>query len=170
MTREPPEKGDEMYEGRTSEEEDERLLEELRRVVSAVDPVPDHVRAAAELALDWRTIDDELAELLYDSSAEAGPVGVRAEEQARVLSFGGERLRIELEVAGSGPDRTLTGQLDPAGPARVEIRHTDHVTTVAADARGRFRALSIPPGSVSLRCILDAPGRPRALATPWLPL
>jgi hypothetical protein len=149
---------------------DEELFDELHRVVSAVDPVPDHVIAAAQIALDWRTVDDELAELLYDSSTEIGLSGVRAEDRSRVLSFGGEHVRVEVEVSGSGPDRTLTGQLDPAGSARIEIRHTDHVTTVAADTRGRFIAFSIPPGSVSLRCLLDAPGHPRALATPWLPL
>ena len=149
---------------------DEALLDELRRVMSQVDPVPEHVTAAAEMAHDWRTIDDELAELLYDSSAELAVSGVRAEDRARVLSFGGERVRVEVEVSGTGSDRTLTGQLDPAAAAKIEIRHTDHVTTVAADARGRFIAFAIPPGSVSLRCILDAPGRPRALATPWLPL
>ena len=45
-------------------DDDETLLGELRRVMGDADPVPDHVVAAAELALDWRTIDDELAELL----------------------------------------------------------------------------------------------------------
>ena len=149
---------------------DEALLDELRRVMSQIDPVPQHVTAAAEVAYDWRTVDDELAELLYDSSAEPALAGVRAEGRSRVLSFGGERVRVELEVSGTGSDRTLTGQLDPAGAAKIEIRHTDHTTTVAADARGRFIAFAIPPGSVSLRCILDLPGRPRALATPWLPL
>ena len=95
---------------------------------------------------------------------------MRAEDKSRVLSFGGEHVRVEVEVSGSGSDRTLTGQLEPAAAARIEIRHTDHTTTVAADARGRFIAFAIPPGSVSLRCLLDAPGHPRALATPWLPL
>jgi hypothetical protein len=149
---------------------DEALLDELRRVMSTIDPVPEHVTAAAEMAYDWRAVDDELAELLYDSSTEPGLAGVRAEDRSRVLSFGGENVRVEVEVSGSGPDRTLTGQLDPAAAAKIEIRHADHVTTVAADALGRFIAFAIPPGSVSLRCILDAPGRPRALATPWLPL
>jgi hypothetical protein len=149
---------------------DDKLLRELRRVVSAVDPVPEHVLEAARIALDWRTVDDELAELLYDSSTEPGLSGVRAEGRSRVLNFGGERVKLEVEVSGSGQERTLTGQVDPAGSARIEIRHTDHVTTVAADDRGRFIASSIPPGSVSLRCLLDAPGHPRALATPWLPL
>ena len=140
---------------------DERLLAELRRVVRAADPVPDHVLEAAEAALDWRTIDDELAELLHDSSLEAAATGVRAESGARVRT---------IAVSGSGPARMLTGQLFPAVSARIEIRHADHVTTVAADARGRFTAAQVPAGSVSLRCHLDAPGHPRALATPWLPI
>jgi hypothetical protein len=149
---------------------DEQLLAELREVIAAVDPVPDHVVAAAEAALDWRTIDDELAELLHDSSQDPALAGVRSHAGARVLSFAGSEVRVEVEISGSGALRMLTGQLDPAGGARIEIRHADHVTTVAADERGRFTAADVPTGSVSLRCHLDAPGHPRIIATPWLPI
>jgi len=145
-------------------DDDETLLGELRRVMGDADPVPDHVVAAAELALDWRTIDDELAELLHDSSEL--PAGVRAEAGARMLSFGGDGLTIELEVAGEGPERTLTGQLDPPAPARIEVRHPGGVTEVEADAQGRFIARGVRAGTVSLRCLVG----PRAVATPWLPL
>ena len=149
---------------------DDELVDELRRVAGALDPVPQHVIEAAEAALDWRTIDDELAELLHDSSAEPALAGVRAEASTRVLSFAGERVRVEVEVSGSGRDRTLVGQLVPAVSAQVEIRHADRVVTVTADQRGRFSAADVPAGSISLRCRLDAPGHPRALATPWLPI
>jgi hypothetical protein len=148
---------------------DEELEEELRRVVGAVDPVPPQLVAAAQEAIGWRTIDDEIAELLHDSSSEPALAGVRAEEATRVLSFAGERVSVELEVSGSGPLRTLIGQLVPAAPARIEIRHADRVTTVAADERGRFSAADVPAGNISLRCLVDEPGR-RALATPWLPI
>jgi len=149
---------------------DDELLDELRRAVTAIDTVPGHAIEAAEAALGWRTIDDELAELLHDSSVEPELAGVRGEEGTRVLSFAGERVRVEVEISGSGPARTLMGQLVPAVSARIEIRHADHVMTVAADPRGRFSAADVPAGSVSLRCHLDAPGHPRALATPWLPI
>ena len=150
--------------------DDDALVDELRRVVGALDPVPRHAIEGAEAALDWRTIDDELAELLHDSSAEPQLAGVRAEAGTRVLSFAGERVRVEVEVSGSGPGRTLIGQLVPAASARIEIRHAGGVTTVAADPRGRFSAAGVPAGSVSLRCRLDASGHPKALATPWLPI
>jgi hypothetical protein len=146
---------------------DDELVEELRRVVEAVDPVPPQVVAAAQDAIGWRTIDDEIAELLHDSSSEPALAGVRAEEATRVLSFAGERVSVEVEVAGSGASRTLIGQLVPAVAARIEIRHAERVTTVATDDRGRFSAADVPAGSVSLRCLLDA--QP-ALVTPWLPI
>jgi hypothetical protein len=87
---------------------------------------------------------------------------------SRRLRFVSEHGRVEVEIRGSGPSRTLIGRLVPAVSARIEIRHADHITTVAADSRGRFGAVDVPAGAVSLRCHLDAPGHPRAHPTPWL--
>ncbi len=173
-------------------DDDETLLGELRRVMGDADPVPDHVVAAAELALDWRTIDDELAELLHDSSELAA--GVRAESGARMLSFGAGGLTIELEVAGEGAERTLTGQLDPPARARIEVRHAGG-TTVRRRRRarplhrarrpGRHREPALPGGTArrghavasaltdappaalaaeAYRVVVDDPERARALA------
>jgi hypothetical protein len=150
--------------------DDERLLEDLRRVVGELDAVPDHVLAAAQAAIGWRTIDDEIAELLHDSAAEPLAAGVRAEETTRVLSFRGEFLELELEVSGSGPDRTLIGQIVPPQAAQVEIRHGSGVTRADADERGRFTVMSVAPGNISLRCHADVAGHPRVLTTPWLPI
>jgi hypothetical protein len=93
---------------------------------------------------------------------------MRAEDGIRALCFAGENVRVEVEISGSGPSRTLIGRLVPGVGARVEIRHADHITTVAADSHGRFNAADVPAGTVSLRCHLDTPGGARALATPWL--
>ena len=88
----------------------------------------------------------------------------------QLLGFTGEDVRLEVELSSNGPARILRGRLVPGGNARIEIRHVDHMTTVAADARGQFVIADLPPGAVSLRCHLDMPGRPRELATPWLPI
>src|SRR5262245_48287744 len=146
---------------------DDALLDELRAVVAAADPLPPHLVAAAEAAFDWRSIDDELAELLGDSVAEPELAGVRAGEAARLLSFAGSELRVELEVTGTGPVRRLQGQLVPPAPARIAIRGAAGVVDVVADAYGRFVASDVPAGAVSLRCVLDAAPHRRALATPW---
>jgi hypothetical protein len=146
---------------------DDALLDELHRVVHKVDPVPEALVAAARASLSWRTFDDDLAELLHDSSAEPALAGMRAEEQGRMLTFGGEGLALEVEVSGTGPERVLTGQISPAGPGEVDVRHGAGVLTVPIDERGRFSATGVPAGTVSLRC---RAGDARALATPWLPI
>jgi hypothetical protein len=75
---------------------------------------------------------------------------------------------IEIEVSGDDSSRTLVGRLCPPVGARIEIRHVDHVTTVAADSRGRFHVPDVPAGRVSLRCHLDAPTCQRSIPTQWL--
>lgn len=149
---------------------DDALLEELRHVIRVVDPVPDRVVAAARASLGWRTFDDDLAELLHDSSAEAALTGMRADERERVLSFGREHLALEVEVSGTGSARTLTGQVTPAGPGQVEVRHGAAVLTAVIDDRGRFGIAGVPAGSVSLRCQVGAADQRRTLTTPWLPI
>jgi len=156
--------------GANGQDGDERLLAELRGVVERLDPVPGHVTAAANAALGWRTLEDDIAELLYDSIQDQALAGVRAEDQPRLLSFRGGSLEIEVEVSGSGPDRTLTGQLMPAGPAQIHVRHGAGVMELEADAQGRFVAEGVPAGTVSLRCRTDRPGGEPSLATPWLPI
>ena len=152
------------------EARDEQLLGELRHLVARVDPVPEHVTAATEAALGWRTLDDDLAELLYDSSEDQILAGVRSEDQPRMLSFRGGSLGLDVEISGSGPDRTMTGQVLPAGPAQILVRHTGGVLELQADAQGRFVAAGVPTGTVSLRCHSSEPEHPRPLATPWLPI
>ncbi|MET0326995.1 MAG: hypothetical protein ABW219_17400, partial [Ilumatobacteraceae bacterium] len=60
---------------------DDELQAVLARALRTVDPVPDHVLAGARAAWTWRTIDEELAELVFDSAAEL--TGVRSEDTAR---------------------------------------------------------------------------------------
>ena len=48
---------------RMDERDEGELLEELRSLIDRLDPVPDHVEAAARAAYSWRTIDTELAAL-----------------------------------------------------------------------------------------------------------
>ena len=45
---------------------DDDLLELVGRALHAADPVPDHVLDGAHAAWTWRTIDEELAELVFE--------------------------------------------------------------------------------------------------------
>jgi hypothetical protein len=141
---------------------DAALLAGLRGALDRVDPVPTDLVAAARAVLTWRTVDEELAELTYDSLLD-GLVGVRAAPTAtapRQLSFEAGGAAVEVELA----DGRLVGQLIPPGPARVELHHATDVVATRADDLGRFSfdvgVFALPgvgsPGPIRLRVDGDA--------------
>ncbi len=146
------------------------LLKDLSRLVGRLDPPPLPVTAAAEAAFTWRSFDDDLAQLLTDSAEAGALAGVRAHDRARTLCFATDDVTIELEVSASGTTRSVIGQIVPAGPATVEVRHPGGATVTQSDTRGRFTATGVSAGVVSLRLALPGPGAERSIATPWLPI
>jgi hypothetical protein len=144
--------------------DDDRLLRELGRVLDARDPVPDAVRTAAHAALDWRTVDAELAALVADTAAGDELALVRSGEAEVLLSFAAAELSIELEVGVAPGGRTLAGQLLPAQPASVRLERPAGDLELIADDRGRFSAAGLAPGPARLRVRLSGG---RDVATPW---
>lgn len=144
-----------------------RLLDELRRVVGATDPIPDEVRLAARSAIAYRRLDDELAELAelsFDSLVESGGLaGVRSVDAPRLVGFAGDTLTVELQVAAEDDRRRLVGQLVPGSAGLVEVRHVGGSVEVEADELGRFDA-DVPAGPVSLRCSVAG----GTVTTEWL--
>jgi hypothetical protein len=137
---------------------------ELRAIFSHMDPVPQLLDGAARTAFTWRTVDDELAELMRDSAEEAGAL-VRSGSGPRQLSFESPRLGIELEVVATGPrERRLEGQLLPPAAASVTIqRPGEDPLTVRADELGRFSLDGLRAGVVRLHVLL----RGTQIAIPW---
>jgi len=150
--------------------DDDLLLDELRRVFGAIDPVPEPVRAAARAAIEWRTIDAELAALVSDSMIDEPLLAVRGTAELRMLTFEASELTIELEAEPAGDDTlTLVGQLVPPQPAQIAIRHGSDVIATQADERGRFVACGVGAGQVSLSLRLDdRSGARRLVETAWL--
>ena len=79
---------------------DDDLLDLLGRAIDAADPVPDRVLDGARAAFTWRTIDTELAELVFDSTQELA--GVRAAEANRQVTFRAPGVEIEVMVIENG--------------------------------------------------------------------
>ncbi|SRR6266516_1957949 len=150
---------DEQHHGApAASEEDERLLLELRAVVNHADPVPRAVIDAAIASFTWRTIDAELARIVFDSAVDHEALAVvRGGAEPRLLTFEAPGLSVDVEVAPAGPRRRMVGQLIPPQRARIEVRHADGTLTVDADQLGRFHAAEVSAGLVSLRCHLLAP-------------
>jgi hypothetical protein len=150
--------------------DDDILLDELRRVFAAIDPIPEPVQIAARAAIEWRTIDAELAALVSDSTVDEPVLAVRGGSEPRMLTFETADLTIELEAEVTGDDTLrLVGQLVPPQIAQIAVRHGDELIATRADERGRFVAGGVGPGPVSLRCRLDGEtGEGRLVETAWL--
>ena len=124
---------------------------------------------SARSSFELRSVDDEQATLVYDSTIDDRLLeGVRSSGRSvRQLSFAARDVVLEIEVSEGA--RHLVGQVVPPQPAIMEIRHRRGCTHVATDELGCFHLPALPEGPVSLRC---SPGRPGAnsVATSWIAL
>lgn len=136
----------------TEELKDEQILVRLATALDAADPMPESVIEAAKASFTWRTIDAELASLVFDSAAEE-LAGVRSAEATRQMTFRTPGVEIELLVV-SETSRRLVGQLVPPQAAELTLHHEDETRTAQSDSLGRFTFHDIPTGSVRLTCRL----------------
>ena len=138
--------------------DDEALLAELGRVLAVADPIPEDARLAARLAIEWHTIDAELAALVHDSTIDEPALALRGAAAPRALTFESAQLTIEIETEpqdpSAGGDLRLVGQLIPPQVAQIAIHNGDEFVLRHADERGRFDAPGLRPGPLSLRCRL----------------
>ena len=143
--------------------DDDGLLELLGRALRAAEPVPEQVITGARAASTWRTIDEELAELVFDSALESS--GVRSEETARQLTFRGSGVEIEVMVVDDA-ERRLVGQLVPPHETNVHLTVGDHVDEQRSDRFGRFTFEGVGTGPVRLSVHGDAAGP--VVSTEWV--
>ncbi len=143
-----------------------RRFAELER---KADPAPEWVlEAAADVASHrWRSIDDELAVLEYDSDLDETLLDqVRAlPGSIRQLTFRAPQLSLEVEVVGTIP-RRLTCQVVPLQPAWLEVRLSGGRHVEMARSRGTFVVAPLPSGPISLRC-RTGEGEGSSVATSW---
>ena len=142
---------------------DEVLLELLRRGLEILDPVPPEVVAAAKAAFTWRTVDAELAEIVFDSHADA-LVGMRSGGHPRQVTFRAPGIEIEVMVSDEGR-KDVVGQLVPPQEATVELLADGEVRTERTDRLGRFAFIGVLGGSVRLAVVTSDDAR---IVTDWV--
>jgi hypothetical protein len=126
---------------------DDALLHQLRLAVAAADPLPSRLVETAKAAYVWRTVDEDLAQLQFDSLT-GSEVLVRSDGAHGVhLSFASSVASVEVEVAG----QTIVGQVVPAGAASVSLLlSTGQRIDTVCDDHGQFRFDQKPSGPVRL--------------------
>ena len=147
----------------TSDLSDDELLMLLGDALGLADPVPPVVTEYAKAGFGWRTIDADLAELVFDSATEE-LVGVRSDDDTRQVTFRAPGVEIEVAVMSEGA-RRIIGQLVPPQQAEIEMRFDGTSLTTTSDGLGRFTFQDVPTGPISLRCVLEGD---QTVQTDWV--
>jgi hypothetical protein len=130
-------------------EDDNDLLALLEEALDAQGDVPPDFIAAGKAAFAWRTIDAELAALVYDSDREPALTRNQTTADLRALTFASANITIELELTRTG----LIGQLVPPAMADIDVQTAAGVTeSVTTDELGCFTIRVIPQEPFRLRC------------------
>jgi len=136
--------------------DDEGLLAAVREVLGDSEPPPGWSVDLAKSSYGLRAVDAELAALTSDSGLATAGSAVRSGTAPRLAVFdtGDLSLEIEIEPSTRVGSWRLVGQLNPASPARIQIRQQRaEPVWVDADDLGRFAADHLSGGSLSLMCM-----------------
>lgn len=143
--------------------EDDELLKELAAALKAPAPVDESLVRAARGAYAWRSVDEELATLTFDSLLDVAGAFREGPGAPRVLAFEGDDLGVEMEVVGDA----LVGQLHPPAEGHVSVLTPEGtVGDVEADDLGCFVVSPVPTGLVRLRCSTGS----AVIVTDWVRL
>ena len=146
-------------------DEDRALVAALGRAIAEQEATPAVIREMGYAAFSWRAIDEELADLIFDSQslADVAASAVRGEE-ARVwaMTYGTGNVTLELEVHAD----EVVGQVIPADFGElVYLPATGTPQVVDVDDLGCFAIRPLPTASFRLRV-----GTVRPVSTPWIDL
>jgi hypothetical protein len=142
--------------------DDGELLARLGSLRERTAPPPD-VAERARQAFAFRSLDAEVAALVFDSEAAVGSgseplLAVRRSssrgERRLVFESADERLYLELTVTSSAGRRRLEGQVLPTGSVAVELRRgsAPGPVPVDADPLGGFVVEGLEPGPIRVIC------------------
>lgn len=143
--------------------DDDRLLAALRAAFTEMGPIPPEVLTAGKAAFELRTLDLELALLIYDSERDpelAAAFRANALTVRRIV-FSLDGTSIDIDVLADA----LVGQIHPAASGRVVVESRDGDEWVAeVDDTGMFTVPVTRPAEIRLRV---EPSDRRGFRTEW---
>ncbi|MBO9556426.1 hypothetical protein [Cellulomonas sp.] len=144
--------------------DDDQLQADLQRALTEA-AVDDAVVDAARAAFAWRTVDEELAALTYDSLLDESTSvrGGGGTAELRSLAFESGSVTVELDVS---PSR-IVGQLVPGRQGVIVLQSpTGEVGRVSSDDAGYFAIAAPTEPLVRVRCTTDL----GSVVTDWVRL
>jgi hypothetical protein len=133
--------------GEPLDELDVLILDGVRDLWDALDPVPSTLVEQIRFAMDLESADFEVLRLTERMRFAAA----RGEEQSRLITFDSDTvtIMIKIDLNRNGTVR-LDGWLTPPASHPIELRTTDGALTTASDEGGRFALDGIRPGMAQL--------------------
>ncbi len=166
----PPDAAGHPAAGGPLDDVDLAILDDIREVFQAADPMPADLPERIRFSLALRDLEVEVARLAADEDQPL--LATRGEEQSRTVTFDSDSLTIMIRI-DSNTDGTarVDGWLAPAQHRRMEIKTAAGSLTTTADEQGRFSFRRVPRGTAQLvvRPAGEGPGGSgRSVVTPAL--
>jgi hypothetical protein len=136
------------------------LLDDIRDMFQAVDPMPTDLPGRILFSLSLRDLEIEVARFADEDLSAAG---TRGAEQSRTITFDSESLTVMIRI-DPNKDGTVRvdGWLAPAQRREIEMKTSGDSLSVSSDEQGRFAFPRVPRGTAQLIVRPAEPGQSEA--------
>jgi hypothetical protein len=145
------------------------LLDDIRELFQAADPMPSDLPERICFFLALRDLEIEVARLAGEDQL---TVAARGAEQSRTITFDSDSLTIMIRIdANRDGTVRVDGWLAPPQRREIEMKTTADSLSVASDGQGRFSFARVPQGTAQLVVRPTEPGPTgagRSVVTPAL--
>jgi hypothetical protein len=151
------------------DEADFGLLDGIRELFQATDPMPTDLPDRICFSLALRDLEIEMARLTEEDQL---TVAARGTEQSRTITFDSDSLTVMIRIeANRDGTARVDGWLAPPQRRDLELKTAGDSLSTASDEQGRFAFARVPRGTAQLivRPAEPGPGGPgRSVVTPAL--
>src|SRR5579863_2503789 len=121
------------------------LLDDIRELYQAVDPMPADLPERIRFSLSLRDLEIEMARFVDEEMSAAG---VRGAEQSRTITFDSESLTVMIRIdANKDGTVRVDGWLAPPQRREIEMKTVADPLRVSSDEQGRFAFARVPRGT-----------------------
>ena len=146
------------------------LLDDIRDLFQATDPMPTDLPERIRFFLALRDLEVEVARLAGEEDQRA--VAVRGAEQSRTITFDSDSLTIMIRIDGNRDGTVrVDGWLAPPQRREIEMKTAADPLSTTSDEQGRFAFARVPGGTAQLIVRPAEPGSGatgRSVVTPAL--
>jgi hypothetical protein len=127
---------------------DLRLLDDIREMFQAADPMPADLPERIRFFLSLRNLEVEVARLAEE---DLSAVGVRGADCCRTITFDSESLTVMIRIdANKDGTVRVDGWLAPPQRREIEMKTVADPLSVSSDEQGRFAFARVPRGTAQL--------------------